>query len=387
MLLYIFMNKIYFKQTNSYNKNEVYNNLKEIFSFYKMEKRLKAGTTVLVKPNMLSGAKPEKAVTTNPVIVDAVIDILKEYGVQKCDITLADSSGGPANSRIMFSNYKACGFYDIAVKQGVNLYTKLDREIVKVNGEIVKEFEILTPASTCDVIINLPKFKTHVMTGMTRAVKNMFGIIPGLKKAEFHMRFPQKENFAKMLVDLSLAVKPTLTVVDGIIAMEGDGPSGGNPRKLSMLIAGENSHYIDLAIADMMGFEPKSLPVLAQAIDRKLVPEILDNRLIYGDKQLYNKIDNWVLPRSYRIDFGDRVPRAIRWATPTVEKILAPKPKIIKSKCIGCGRCGDICPQHTITIKNKKAVINMNNCIKCFCCHEMCPAKAIDVKRNIFFNI
>ncbi len=381
------MNEIYFKHTASYEKTEVYNSIKEIFTFYKMEDKLHSGTTVLVKPNMLSGSKPEKGVTTNPVVVDAVVDILKEYGVKPRNITIADSSGGPSNSRILLSNYKASGFYDIAAKQGVNLYTKLETKQVKTDGAIVKEFEIIAPAVDCDVIINLPKFKTHVMTGMTRAVKNMFGVVPGLKKAEFHMRFPQKENFAKMIVDLSLRIKPTLTIVYGITAMEGDGPSGGSLRNLNMLIGGCNSHYIDLAVACLMGFEPAALPVLARAINRKLVPENLPRQLICGDKQLYNKIDNWVLPRSYRIDFGDRVPRPIRWATPTVEKLIAPKPKIIKSKCIGCAQCAGICPQHTITIQKGKAVINMKNCIKCFCCHEMCPVKAIDVKRNIFFNI
>ena len=103
--------------------------------------------------------------------------------------------------------------------------------------------------------------------------------------------------------------------------------------------------------------------------------------------KMFRPIDNFVKPQSYRVDFSDRVPRAIRWVTPTVEKLLAPKPKINKSVCIGCGNCRDICPQKTITITDGKAVINMKNCIRCFCCHEMCPVKAIDVKRNIFFNI
>ncbi len=379
--------KIYFKHTPSYDKQTVYNSIREIAEFYNLKDRINSDTTILIKPNMLSGSHPDKAVTTHPVIVDCLIDLLKDYGARAKNITIGDSSGGVSNRAVQASNYRACGFAGIRAKQGANLYTKLEAVKVKTDGKIVKEFEIIAPAVNSDIIINLPKFKTHVMTGMSAAVKNMFGTVPGLKKAEFHMRFPDKEKFACMMVDLSLAVKPTLTIIDGVVAMEGDGPGGGNPRFLGFLMAGENSHYLDLAVADMMGFDPKALPILGEAILRNLVPDKLPDDLIYGDKELYNKIDNWLLPQSYRIDFGDRVPRAIRWATPTVEKILAPKPKIIKNKCIGCGQCAGICPQRTITIKDKKAVINMKNCIRCFCCHEMCPVKAIDVKRSILFNI
>ena len=252
---------------------------------------------------------------------------------------------------------------------------------------MVKEFEVIRPAVESDVIINLAKFKTHVMTGMTGAVKNMFGVVPGLKKAEFHMRFPDKENFANMLVDLCQAVKPTFTIVDGIQAMEGDGPAGGSVRNLGLLLAGSDPYKIDLAMAYIMGFDPENLPVLKAAIDRGLAPTKLEMTDITGDVQRYKRCEGYILPRSYRLDFGDHVPRALRWATPAVEKFLTPKPKINKSKCIGCGKCRSICPQKTIEIKDKKAVINLKNCIKCFCCHEMCPVKAIDIKRSSFFKI
>jgi len=222
---------------------------------------------------------------------------------------------------------------------------------------------------------------------MSGAVKNLFGTVPGLKKAEFHMRFPDKDNFADMIVDLCQTVKPTFNIIDGIVGMEGDGPGSGTPRQIGVLMAGENPYTIDMAMCAMMGFDPSVLPIQAAAIRRGIVPPQLPEGTVVGDLWLYKSLENFVLPQSYRIDFGDRVPRAIRWATPTVEKLLAPKPKIIKNKCIGCGQCRDICPQHTITIENKKAKINMTNCIRCFCCHEMCPVKAIDVKRSVFFNI
>jgi len=381
------MDKVYLSAVADYDPAQVYNSIKEILLYYKMDRKVGSSTTILLKPNMLSRSAPEKAVTTHPVMVEQLIILLKEMGAKPENITVADSGGGPQNPAIVAASYKACGFADVAARQGVQLYTKPDSVTVKTDGVMVKEFELIAPAVNSDIVINLPKFKTHVMTGMSCRVKNLFGCVPGLKKAEFHMRFPVKENFAEMIVDLAQTVKPTLTIVDGITAMEGDGPGGGVPRQLGLVMAGTDCHRIDLAAAKIIGFNPNNPPILARAIKRGLVEERLTEDMLAGEKQLAQTVPDWVLPASYSVDFSHRVPRALRWATPTVEKLLAPKPKIIKSKCTGCRQCRNICPQHTITIKDKKAVINMNNCIRCFCCHEMCPVKAIDVKRNLFFNI
>ena len=381
------MQKVYLKQAADYNHDTLYNAVKEILAWSNLPQRINGNTTILIKPNMLSRSAPDKAVTTHPALVEVVIELLKELGAAAENITIADSSGGPQNSAVITSNYKGCGYTDVAERQGVNLYTKLESKTVKTDGVIVKEFELLAPVVDSDIIINLPKFKTHVMTGMSGAVKNLFGTVPGLKKAEFHMRFPDKEKFADMIVDLCETVKADFTIVDGVMAMEGDGPAGGTPRKLGMLLAGENPYSIDAVICTMMGFDLTKPPIMDSAVKRGLVANKLPEGIVDGDVQLFVPIKDFVLPKSYSIDFSDRVPRAIRWATPTVEKFLAPKPKINKKACIGCGKCRDICPQHTITVNNGKAVINMKDCIKCFCCHEMCPVKAIDVKRNTFFNI
>ncbi len=381
------MCKVVIKKVGSYDSRTVYIAVKEIMLQQRINRLVNRDTKILIKPNMLSRHTPDKAVTTNPVVVDCVIAVLKEFGAKAENITLADSSGGPASRGVIQGNYNTCGFSLVAEKHNVNLYTKMSSRTLKTDGVMVKEFEVMRPAAESDVIINLAKFKTHVMTGMTGAVKNMFGVVPGLKKAEFHMRFPDKENFANMLIDLCQAVKPTFTIVDGIQAMEGDGPAGGSVRNLGLLLAGSDPYKIDMAMAYIMGFEAENLPVLKAAMDRGLVPARLEMTDITGDVQRYQRCEGYILPRSYRLDFGDHVPRALRWATPAVEKFLAPKPKINKPRCIGCGKCRSICPQKTIEIKDKKAVINLKNCIKCFCCHEMCPVKAIDIKRSSFFKI
>ena len=381
------MNKVYFSSVPSYDADTLRRSVEEIMLYYGMDKKVTGDTKILLKPNMLSRSAPEKAVTTHPAVVDAVITVLKQLGAKGENIIVADSGGGPSNPALHTASYKICGFADVAERHGAKIYTKYETVTVKTDGRMVKEFELLAPVVNSDIVINLPKFKTHVMTGMSCAVKNLFGCVPGLKKAEFHMRFPDKENFARMIVDLCETVQPTLTIADAVMGMEGDGPSGGTVRPVGMLIAGENPYYIDLAVCSMMGFEVMQPPVMAEIVKRNLAPAEFPSHCISGEKHLYRKLENFRLPRSYRIDFGDRVPRALRWATPTVEKFLAPKPKIKKSACIGCGRCGDICPQNAIKIVNKKAIIDYNRCIKCFCCHEMCPAKAIDVKRSVFFNI
>jgi len=381
------MNKVYFSSVPYYDADILCRSVREIMLYYGMDKKVTGDTKILLKPNMLSRSAPEKAVTTHPAVVDAVITVLEELGAKGENIIIADSGGGPSNPALHAASYKTCGFSDVATRHGASVYTKYETVTVKTDGRIVKEFELLAPVVNSDIVINLPKFKTHVMTGMSCAVKNLFGCVPGLKKAEFHMRFPDKENFARMIVDLCETVKPTLTIVDAITAMEGDGPSGGTPLQLGMLMAGKNPYYIDLAVCSMMGFDMSQPPIMAEIIKRGLSPAKLPADCAMGYTELYRKIENFRLPQSYRIDFGDRVPRALRWATPGVEKFLAPKPKIKKSACVGCGQCRDICPQNAIKIVNKKAIIDYNKCIKCFCCHEMCPVKAIDVKRSIFFNI
>ena len=280
--------------------------VEDIFAQSAAARALGPRSRVLVKPNLVAKHAPEKAVTTHPAVLDAVCAALRRRGVES--ITVADSPGGLYNPAVMKSIYKASGLLAVCERHGALAYTACEAAPRKTDGVRVKEFSLLRPVLEADFIIDLPKVKTHVMTGMSCAVKNLFGTVPGLQKAEFHMRFPEKEPFGEMLVDLCETVRPQLIIADGVLAMEGDGPAGGTPR-------------------------------------------------------------------------------ALRWAVPGVEKWLAPRPKIYRSKCIGCGKCAEICPGHTITVEDGKAHIVPRACIRCFCCHEMCPAKAIDVKRAGIFNL
>lgn len=342
------------------------------------------GKRVLLKPNLLAKHTPERAVTTHPAMVRAVIRAVRRRGA--ASITVADSPGGVYNPGILRSIYKVSGLTDVCREEGAALYTDCKSREVPAKGQVVKQFTLLEPVLDCDMIINLPKLKTHMMTGLSAATKNLFGCIPGLQKAEWHMRFPDKERFGGMLVDLLCTVKPGFAILDGILAQEGDGPAGGTPRMVGIVAVAEDHLQMDLALCRMLGIRPKDVPYLNAAISRGLCPEQFDPACAKGEGELCRPIPGYRLPSSWgSVDFADKAPRAVRWAVPAVERLLAPRPVINKSRCIGCGKCAEICPQHTITVQGK-ARIHAARCIRCFCCHEMCPVKAIDTRRSFLLK-
>lgn len=342
---------------------------------------------VLIKPNLLSRNNPVKAVTTHPDVLRAVILALQARGVQ--NITVADSPGGPYSPAVMRTVYDGCGLTAVCEETNVSLYTDCKWRHVETKGALVPGFDILEPVLDADFIINLPKFKTHVLMGMSGAVKNLFGCIPGLAKAELHMRFPERAHFGRMLVDLCETVKPTLTLVDGLTGMEGDGPSGGTARQLDLLLASEDPHSLDLCLCRYMGLGAERVPTMADAIERGLSAGSFDEALLLGDEGAKSPISNFVPPRSYegRVDFLQRLPKALRWMLPAISAVAAPRPIIRKAKCIVCGKCAEICPERVITIADGKASIAPKNCIRCFCCHEMCPVQAIGVRRFALFKL
>ena len=381
------MAEIYYKSNLSYeDETSLALAVDEIFKCCSASSELSEKSRVLLKPNLLAKHGPEKAVTTHPAIVVAVAKALHSRGVK--DITLADSSGGIYTEGTMKSIYKAAGLAKVCDEYGIKVWDKTSYAAKAVDGVICKEFNLITPVLESDFIINLPKIKTHVMTGMTCAVKNLFGCVPGLQKAEFHMRFPAKENFGQMLCDLCKLVSPQMTIADGILALEGDGPAGGEPREVGVLIGGENPYFVDIAAAKLIGIKAEIVPYLNVAIAAGLCPaELPADAFFEGSDELVPE-ENYKLPHSYEsLTFDEHVPMGLRWATPLVTKLAAPRPVIKKLKCIGCGKCAEICPGKTIDIKSGKAYINKENCILCFCCHEMCPVKAIDVKRMSLFNM
>ena len=184
-----------------------------------------------------------------------------------------------------------------------------------------------------------------------------------------------------MLVDLAQTVAPVLTIMDAVESMEGNGPSGGSVRKTGFLIASQNPFCLDRFLCDLIAMTPQQVPTVAESIQRGLCPEKSEDLLILNPDALPTLLRDYRHPQSKTIDFSGNVPSflqpAVRW---TARHLLSPKPIIDIQKCIGCGKCAESCPPHTIQIQNRKAQIQYKNCIRCYCCHEMCPVKAIHIK-------
>lgn len=380
--------------SDTYDTREIENAVEQLFSYIPAAERIQEHTKILLKPNLLAKHPPEHAVTTHPEVLRGVIRACVKRGALRENILVADSAGGLYNPAQMKSLYQGCGLTAICKEEEVALYTACEsRPYPTPNGKVVKEFEILKPILEADFIINIPKFKSHVMTGMTAACKNMFGAIPGLKKSEWHMRFPDKERFGDMLIDLLENLTPDMAILDGVLAMEGDGPAGGEPREVGVLLGSEDMVNMDLAVAYMMGLDPMRVPYLRAANLRGLGKEKLDMLDVVGEVSALRVIEDWKLPESYQgnnngyIDFAEHLPKIMRPMIRKVEDAIAPRPIIDKKLCIGCGKCAEICSQDTIVIKDKKGTIIKKDCIRCFCCHEMCPVKAIDVRKFKIFGL
>lgn len=340
---------------------------------------IKSGDNVVIKPNLVMARSPEEATTTHPALMAAIIRAVKKRGG---NAIVAESPGGTYTKGALKGIYNKTGMTEMCESEGAELnYDVGTSEVDSDNGRRVKRFEFINPIINADVVISAAKLKTHGQMTYSGAVKNLFGCVPGLKKPEFHYRFPQKEDFAAMIVDICETVKPSISFIDAIVGMEGNGPTGGKPKELDRIIASTNAHAADLVGCALVGFPPDKIPIVNDAIERGLCPKSVDEIEILGDglPEAPIKIK---APDSASLDFVATMPNFIK---KPINKLFTPHPKIIKKGCVGCGKCAESCPQHTIKIVDRKAQIDYSNCIKCFCCHEMCPRKTIEIKRfNIF---
>ena len=379
--------KVYVKHAAPGNAAEAQRAIEDLFGQLPESCLPQKDQRVVLKPNLLAKHAPDRAVTTHPDVLRGVILALQKRGIQH--IVVADSPGGPYTPGAMESLYQACGFRQVAEETGVLLYTACESGTRECKGQLVRQFELIQPILEADYILNLPKFKTHVLTGMSGGVKNLLGCVPGMKKAEFHMRFPQKEHFGQMLVDLCECVKPQLHLVDGILGMEGDGPAGGHSRPFGLLFASTDPYALDLALCRYMNLPPARVPTLMAAAQNGLCGEAFDEALLVGDAFSKQPAEAFVLPRSYdgRLDFSSHLPGFLQGLMPFFNQLVAPRPVVKKKACIGCGKCAEMCPKNVIDFHKEMAVIRQKDCIRCFCCHEICPAKAIDVRTFPVFRL
>jgi uncharacterized protein (DUF362 family)/Pyruvate/2-oxoacid:ferredoxin oxidoreductase delta subunit len=321
--------------------------------------------------------RPYSAVTTNPDFLHAVICAVEDAGGI---VTIAESPGGPYNQTMLKSIYHTCQM-DKAI-EGTNAVLNYDTSFTEVefpSGHTVKKLPIINPILNADVIISLPKLKTHAMTSYTGAVKNLFGTIPGTYKAEMHFRLDDRAAFCSMLVDLCECVKPTLSIMDAVIGMEGDGPTSGSDRFIGLVLASANPYALDLAASSIIDYKPEEVDTVRLAAERGLAPKAETELDIKGESIQSVRLYDFVKPEShFNLLKLINLPPALN--AMLVNK-LSSKPKMEYGKCISCGACADCCPPHAISMETGKPVIDKSKCIRCFCCQELCPKSAVVIKR------
>lgn len=377
------MNEVSVRKCDDYNEELVYNSLcKVIEDLGGIDAIIpKKDSKVLIKSNLLKRNKPQDMVTTHPFIIMGLIKILKENGIN--NITIADSPGGPFTKNALKGIYATTGMEYVASTMGVKLNYDTDYiDVVNENARTHKNFSLCKFIADSDVIIDCAKLKTHCMTTYSGAVKNLYGCVPGTTKVSYHYLYPNIEDFSSMLLDIAMYVKPQLAIIDAIYGMEGDGPSGGEPRKIGTIIGSTDINRCDLVATHLINLSPFKVCTLCRAIENGYITgDIEKDVVLKGDDICDLIVDNYKMPRTTGVKLFSAKSTIPKPLQEFLGKLYTPYPQIVEEMCIGCEICKNSCPADAITMKNKIAKINKKTCIKCFCCHEFCPKKAIDIKK------
>jgi len=343
------------------------------------------GKRVVIKPNLIAPFKPDAAATTHPAVLAAAADLLRAYGAD--NIMLAESPGGLYTESALRAIYKNCGITAAAEEIGLPLNVNTDAVTIPYSeGAVCHSFHVIKPIAEADVIIDLCKLKSHSLTRLSCAAKNLFGIIPGVEKFEMHSAYPTLSAFSDMIVDLNLMLRARCEVIaicDGIVAMEGNGPTGGTPRALNALLMSRDPFALDAAAEQLIGFAG-TVSICEAARRRGLVPEIE----ACGTPLTELAVTDFREPDASAGTFLRRLPDMFGGR---LAKFLSPRPQIDAKKCIGCGKCAESCPRHVIDTvphgKGRIAKIRPTECIRCFCCQELCPIHAVKIHKNFIFKL
>ena len=367
-----------------YEKEKVDSAVKEAVGLLGgIEKFVSGGNRVLIKPNLLSGKPPEKAVTTHPMVLAEVIDLVREAG----GIPVVGDSPATEGKGSLEKFKKVCeitGILDVVEKKEVELahFSSSRIEIENPEGKIFKKFTVTEEIKKCDVLINLCKLKTHGLTLLTGAVKNNFGCVPGLLKGQLHMRAPHRPEFSQMLVDLYQVVKPSINIMDAVVGMDGNGPGNGNPRKVGAVIASIDAVALDSVACQIIGKSPYALDTckigesqgigVANPDEIEVLGDDVGKFLVSDYEVLVDDVTNKPLMRSIIALMRERT---------------TAKPVVDKKKCTGCKTCHAACVPGAITMTDGYPVMDYDKCIKCYCCHEVCPEGAINLKKGLLYRL
>ncbi|MGC8786805.1 MAG: DUF362 domain-containing protein, partial [Anaerolineae bacterium] len=337
---------------------------------------------VVLKPNLLQAEPPEKAVTTHPSLVAAVAKWVRELGATPI---IADSPGPGMlfNPRALHRLYQVTGMTAVAEEEGAILnYDVSTTRVPCPEGRAVQTLDAMKAMVEADVIISLPKLKTHDLMLFTGAIKNLFGTVPGMVKSTYHARFPSVERFSTMLIDILSYYKPALTIMDAVVGMEGDGPSAGNPRHIGLLLASTDAVALDIVAASVAGIPPAIVPTVAAAVRRGLTTGRVEDIEVVGNPIETAKAEGFKLPRTA----GQHLRMIPHFVPAWITQQLLAKPQA-GPKCTACGTCVENCPVQAITIVDQRAHMDLDRCIRCYCCHELCPEHAVELHQPLLARL
>jgi len=359
-----------------YHSQTIRLSMQQIFKpFGGISNLVKPGQKVLLKPNLLSAAQPSDAVTTHPLILKVVTELIAEAGGK---VYIGDSPGSDSQLKA----HRVCGIDQVIAEMGAEalIFTKnLNHE---VKGTKKRTIQLAAELAEVDLVFNMAKLKTHSLTGMTAAVKNIYGCVFGLTKGRYHFENPMARDFSRFLIDVCLAVKPTFSIIDAVVAMEGAGPRKGRPRQLGLLMASTNPFALDTVAAAVTGFHPAEVTTLQAARELQLLGSELSAIQIEGlplDEARVKDFDKGPVSSGKIGRLAALLPLA------RVRDLLIgrrPYPRVNSKLCTGCGVCYEHCPAQIIDFANSIPDLDLNGCIRCYCCQEFCPHGAIELFRR-----
>ncbi len=339
-----------------------------------MESIIKKGDDVLLKPNLLTAKPPEKAVTTHPEMLFALGSILKRHTDK---IRIGDSPAFGTCAHVIKKN----GMEKIVQELGLSI-TEFQKSVSFKLPEGLFNLELSKDCLEAPKLINMPKLKTHSQMLMTLAVKNLFGCIVGTRKADWHFRSGVDYlSFARLLVEICLALKPCFNLIDGITGMQGDGPNNGDPREIGVIVGGENPFAVDFVVCKIVGIDPEELFTMQIARKMGIFGTREEEIEILGETIENVQIKDFIRPKNHPLLFGPSFLQGFLRKTFTARPVIQPK------TCQMCMACKKICPAQAIQQEKDALKISYQHCIRCYCCQEICPHKAIETQQSLILRI
>jgi len=341
-----------------------------------MEAFVQPGQKVLLKPNLLGAFSPDEAVTTHPSVVRAATILVQEAGGK---VAIGDSPGtGELKAALRRSGIGA-----VAAELGADIADfQASAEVEREENIVGRRLALAQAVTDADVVITLPKLKTHAQMGFTCALKNQFGLIVGTEKALWHYRLQDRDWLGALMIDINQLARPALAIVDAIVGMEGHGPSGGDPREIGALVAGGDLSAVDAICCELVAIDPQSLPLMRAAGRVGYGTLELGQIELHGTPVQDLRVPDFKKP-AHTHSVLDIIPLPKRMRA-WVRRVLTARVEIDRELCIGCNACKKGCPLEPSAIDPEQpgTGVEQSTCIRCYCCHEFCPVKAIRLRRS-----